>query len=227
MFVYFDHYPIIVHYEDQDRPDEEASICVSAGKHNKFAYYLAITILIFIPIMLSLIWFYVNIAKLIWVHRKPVSESIQQAGAKPKHDVQVERKMRAFRIILLLMVDFIILRLPFWIFYNISLSYIIPDKIASWNTHYSLTLLTVVNCALNPMLYTFLNETMYCLRVANDFVCKVFCCCISNNEFDELENRDNPFMVANNADETVKTKSPRKSTKSSKSSRVEGEEDRY
>lgn len=225
MFVFFEFYEIIVHYADNaDREDELSSICISAPKSNKFVYYLSITLLIFVPIMLCLVWFYFTIAKLIWLHRKPVNETFQQhTGQKSvvkktkNQDIQVERKMRAFKIILVLMFVFILLRLPFWIFFNVTLAYILPNRELSWNLHYTLQLLTITNCALNPLLYTFLNQTMYVLRIVNDFVCKIFCCCFSTAEFDELE-KDNPFIVENNS---IKNESPKKQCTESSENSVE------
>lgn len=69
------------------------------------------------------------------------------------------RQLRMFIAVLVLMLTFLICRLPTWIFLLYKLYN--PAKTNSlWMLHYSLGLLSITNCVLNPLLYTFLTETI-------------------------------------------------------------------
>lgn len=114
-----------------------------------------------------------------------------------KKSVHVERKIRTFKIILCLMFVFIGCRLPYLIF-NV-------DKLSSshkgheyWIMVYVFNGLALLNCTLNPLLYTFLHPTLNLLtrinKIINDFMCQVFCCW--NAEFDDF-GKENPFNVEN------------------------------
>lgn len=173
--------------------------------------------------------FYFNIAVLIWKHRKPVtsedknipvgedtstlsrkrstfSESQSFYINLPKRkNVQVERKIRTFRTVLILMISFFICRLPYWIFYIVQLLSKQNSQFA-WNLHFSLIALNLLNCVLDPLLYTFLQETINALKIINDFFFKVCCCCFSN-DFEDFE-RNNPFVI----DENVNVKCIEKNT---------------
>lgn len=69
------------------------------------------------------------------------------------------RQLRMFIAILVLMLTFLICRLPTWIFLLYKLYN--PAKTNSlWMLHYCLGLLSITNCVLNPLLYTFLTESI-------------------------------------------------------------------
>ena len=75
---------------------------------------------------------------------------------------KVERKQRQIRmvkVIALLMGVFFICRLPNWIYVLYKLSNVTQKNIY-WVIHYVFGILVLINCLLNPFLYTFLSETI-------------------------------------------------------------------
>lgn len=180
-------------------------------------YYIAVTSLFFFPLIVMFFWFYYNIAVLIWRHRKPVmagtssridesentsetkcttSDSMSSSHFKQliakKKTAQMERKIRTFRIVIVLILAFVVCRMPYWLFWLVKL--LAPVRFSN-NTVLRLTLiftaLNLLNCALNPFLYTYLNQTIHvCLKI-NEFVCTNCCCCFSNDEFEDYETNNN------------------------------------
>uniref|UniRef100_A0A182PMW2 G-protein coupled receptors family 1 profile domain-containing protein n=1 Tax=Anopheles epiroticus TaxID=199890 RepID=A0A182PMW2_9DIPT len=81
------------------------------------------------------------------------------------------RQIHMFKAIVMLMLVFFVCRLPMWVFLLIKM---IGDANTSayWNLHYSFGILAMVNAVLNPLMYTFLTETIrftlfvkaYCTR---------------------------------------------------------------
>lgn len=69
------------------------------------------------------------------------------------------RNLRMFTAILLLMSAFLICRLPTWFFLLYKLYYSATSNL-SWILNYTFGLLSLFNCVLNPLLYTFLTETI-------------------------------------------------------------------
>lgn len=69
------------------------------------------------------------------------------------------RQLRMFKVIIVIMLTFFVCRLPTWIFLLIKLNTNLSSS-ASWIVHFSLGLLSLANCAINPFLYTFLTETI-------------------------------------------------------------------
>ncbi|KAJ8948636.1 hypothetical protein NQ318_022702 [Aromia moschata] len=227
---------------EQEPVLEPAHMCVAVIKSRLTVYYVTMAFLIFLPIVLIFFWFYYKIAALIWKHRKPLSLRFHkfQKGAEPEDssstkttelsstldktlksaikkgkNVQVERKIRTFKIVLVLMITFTCCRLPYWSYYVVKVVGKVRGDIA-WNLHFAFLALNMLNCTLNPLLYTFLNQTIRALKMLNDFMCKICCCCFSNAEFEDFE-KDNPFLR-----ETHDPKKPHvvaehpKSTKNSK-----------
>lgn len=69
------------------------------------------------------------------------------------------RQMRMFIVILVLMSVFIICRLPNWIFLLFKLNQKVTGRL-NWILMYSFGDMGLLNCMLNPLLYTFLSETV-------------------------------------------------------------------
>lgn len=69
------------------------------------------------------------------------------------------RQMRMFKVILVLMTVFIVCRLPNWIFLLYKLSHNVSGRL-NWLLLYSFAVTGLLNCMLNPLLYTFLGETI-------------------------------------------------------------------
>lgn len=189
--------------------------CGVMVKERMSVYFVIMAFVIFFPMLLIFSSFYLNIAILIWKHRKPVSSNdnkvavgedtstlstkrsmsneSQSLYVTKKKNIQVERKMRTFRTVLLLMISFIVCRLPYWSFYVVKLL-TLQRSVFAWNLHFSFIALNLLNCILDPLLYTFLDETISALKIINDFFFKICCCCFSN-DFEDFE-RNNPFVIA-------------------------------
>lgn len=107
--------------------------------------------------------------------------------------LHMERKIRTFKIIIVIMIVFFVCRMPHWIFTLLRFATVLSGS-KYWIISNALSLLLIINTTLNPFLYSFLNQTiMYFdkfFRSIGDFISKICCCCCS--EFDEFE-KDNPF----------------------------------
>lgn len=85
-----------------------------------------------------------------------IAKTESQSSPETRREI---RQLRMFIAILVLMLTFLICRLPTWIFLLYKLYN--PAKTNSlWMLHYCLGLLSITNCVLNPLLYTFLTETI-------------------------------------------------------------------
>ncbi|ENN80730.1 hypothetical protein YQE_02838, partial [Dendroctonus ponderosae] len=201
-YIYF---PILINEVD------EAAMCTGAPvtKSTIFLYYICMNCLFFLPIVLMFFWFYYKIAFLIWRHRKPPAEHLNQqeftdtsCSSKPtqtqdscvslskctdkKKKVQMERKVRSFKIVVTLIIAFIGCRMPYWLvmLYQQAKS---VDRNILWNLRFSAISLYLLNCALNPLLYTYLNITILACRKISKFLANTFCCWFSNSEFEDFE----------------------------------------
>ncbi|CAG9767435.1 unnamed protein product [Ceutorhynchus assimilis] len=169
-----------------------------------FIYYICMNCLFFIPIVTMFFWFYYKIALLIWRHRKPPADSYNHpeitetsTGTKPdfstngklvakKKNMQMERKIRSFKIVLALIVAFIGCRLPYWMLLLYQQANVV-DKNLMWTMRFSAISLYLLNCALNPFLYTFLNITIIICKKAKKFLTTTLCCWFSNSDFEDFE----------------------------------------
>lgn len=89
---------------------------------------------------------------------------------------KVERKQRQIRmvkIIILLMAVFFICRLPNWIYVLYKLSNVTQKNIY-WVIHYIFGILVLINCLLNPFLYTFLSETIRLTTFLLNLIVSIF-----------------------------------------------------
>uniref|UniRef100_A0A6E8WBR3 G_PROTEIN_RECEP_F1_2 domain-containing protein n=1 Tax=Anopheles coluzzii TaxID=1518534 RepID=A0A6E8WBR3_ANOCL len=81
------------------------------------------------------------------------------------------RQIHMFKAIVVLMLVFFVCRLPMWVFLLVKMVGE-ANTGAYWNLHYSFGILAMVNAVLNPLMYTFLTETIrftlfvkaYCMR---------------------------------------------------------------
>ncbi|XP_056636888.1 probable G-protein coupled receptor No18 isoform X1 [Diorhabda sublineata] len=224
MQTYFNYEPIwilMVPYS-ADKANYQLDYLCFATKNKLKQYYITIDIVIFAPIILTFTCFYIQIATLVWKHRKPVttkiggyetkqsedstssstkttntnsSDNSKRTIIKLKHqkNIQVQRKIRTFRIVLVLMMSFICCRFPYWCYYTIRLVSLRNDD-TSWNLHFALLALNMLNYVLNPLLYTFLNQTVAAIKMFKEFLWKICCYCFSNDEFQEFE-QNSPFTI--------------------------------
>lgn len=88
-----------------------------------------------------------------------------------------QRQIRMFKVILVLMAVFFICRLPNWIYTMYKLGNNTQENI-HWVINYSLGLMVMVNCMLNPFLYTFLSETIRLTTFLAGIVCGIFSPCV-------------------------------------------------
>lgn len=82
------------------------------------------------------------------------------------------RQMRMFKVILVLMSVFIICRLPNWGFLVYKLSHKVSNRL-NWLLVYSFGIMGLLNCMLNPLLYTFLSETIRVTSFVESACCKL------------------------------------------------------
>ncbi|XP_055908608.1 tyramine receptor 1 [Eupeodes corollae] len=81
-------------------------------------------------------------------------------GNSAKHiSTREARHLRMFAIVLILMAVFIFFRLPAWVFLIMRM-YGTYTRPVHWILHFSFGILTLTSCVLNPLLYTFLAETI-------------------------------------------------------------------
>lgn len=106
-----------------------------------------------------------------------------------------KRQMRMFKVILILMSVFICCRLPNWIFLLYKLKYNISGSL-NWTLLYTFGALGLLNGALNPFLYAFLNETIrvtasLIAELRRMFACCCCCCCRERKSDDSTSNYAN------------------------------------
>ncbi|KAJ8923021.1 hypothetical protein NQ315_001569 [Exocentrus adspersus] len=190
MYVFFTHNPIQVVHTDMPEPVfEDAFLCAAIQKDKLKLYYIVTALVVFLPIVVTFTWFYYQIAVLVWRHRKPF---ISKYPLKTK-TVQVQRKIRTFKVIIVLMAAFTVCRLPYWIFFVVKLVETIPGP-SMWYLSFSLTALNMLSCALNPFLYPFLNQTLQVAKKCHDVASKatLYCCCFTQADFEGFR-RNGPF----------------------------------
>lgn len=130
------------------------------------AYYFSIIFsFIFAPMLITFIWLNSIVAKEIYtrsrITRKRCRGSTNDSSEKPisLHCIRRKRQVRLFQVILVLMMVFLLCRMPSWIYtlYKLNNS---SDSNVHWVLNYSFGILVLLNCALNPYLYTFMSETI-------------------------------------------------------------------
>lgn len=205
MVTFYIFFPIVVN-------GMETALCtaVPLTKSAIFLYYLCVTSAFFLPLLILFFWFYYKIALLIWRHRKPLGEDYTSnpeitetsCSSKPtdsvsvgtkgsnykKQNVQMQRKIRSFKIVVALVVAFVICRLPFWL-YLLSQRFDIFDRYVMWNIRFIAIALHLLNCALNPLLYTYLSFTITLCRKIGNFISNICCWWFSDSEFEDFETR--------------------------------------
>ncbi|KAF5306269.1 hypothetical protein FQA39_LY08967 [Lamprigera yunnana] len=200
MYTYFDLIELrIVFYDNITMENfyETKHACLSFKKDEMMIYYITVMCILFLPLLFIYLWLYIKIAQLVWHHRKPVKNtddltvtSTSEPHSKIKNNkekIRVEMKLRTFKIIVFLMVIFLLLRLPNLIYDTMKLS-IVLDGHEAWVIKYVCAGLTLLSCALNPFLYTFLNNTILTMDRLKELLYDICCFCISTKEFEELQN---------------------------------------
>lgn len=215
MYIYFTNEMVLVIFLDENGnvPEnytaEVLYMCVAVDKEPLRNSYIIMIIFVFVPLLLVFFWFYYSIAQLIWRHRKPVeaaSESKTEISTtestamkthqSPKNEVvannkneQMKKKIRTFKVILVLITTFVVCRLPFWAFTTIKLSYVVKG-FAVWRINYLISALNVASTILNPLLYTYLNITVKVVSKIVRGMNALLCCFFSDDEFVQFEKRN-------------------------------------
>ncbi|XP_044758115.1 neuropeptide Y receptor type 2 [Coccinella septempunctata] len=215
MYVYYTNEMVLVIFLDKngnipaDYKQEELHMCVAVDKEPLRNSYIIMIIFVFAPLLIVFFWFYYSIAQLIWRHRKPVEavpesktetsttettlakthENIKKEVVTNNKNEQMKKKLRTFKIILVLITTFVICRLPFWAFTTIKLSYVVKG-FAVWRINYSISALNLASTILNPLLYTYLNVTVRVVSKIVNALTAFLCCFFSDEEFVEFEKRN-------------------------------------
>lgn len=109
-------------------------------------------------------------------HRKHPSTSSQTV--RTNREI---RQIRMFKAIMTIMITFFVCRLPTWIFLLFKL-YNVANSNFHWMLQYTFGMLSIFNCVLNPLLYTYLTETIQCSSLFVDTVKKMYICGCRSNE---------------------------------------------
>ncbi|XP_017864782.1 PREDICTED: neuropeptide Y receptor [Drosophila arizonae] len=99
----------------------------------------------------------------------------QERKMTPAAVARVARHRRMVKVVLLMMGAFICLRLPAWIFLMMRVYGSFSSPL-SWLFYFSFGLLNLTSCALNPLFYTFLPQTLRVLSQLKLMLCWLLCC---------------------------------------------------
>lgn len=123
--------------------------------------------------------------------------STAQLNNETHRSERQRRQLRMFKVILVLMSVFICCRLPTWTFLLYKLSNEISGRL-NWILLYSFGAMGILNCTLNPLLYTFLGET---IRITSHIgsACYKFCRLCRRTKKTTSHYANNQTMFAANA----------------------------
>lgn len=160
-----------------------ATLCLSSSR-DYGAYFIGLYASIFLPLLAVFLSSYCMIAKRVWGARRhagrpglapstttsttEVATSAESNGPKAPKTAHTKKKLRTFRVVLLIMATFVVCRLPQWTFNVVTLQTPIGGQ-SGYLIRYCLSILTVLNTAINPLLYSFLDSIL-------NFQCAMFRC---------------------------------------------------
>ncbi|KAH8384786.1 hypothetical protein KR093_008313, partial [Drosophila rubida] len=114
-----------------------------------------------------------SVAAVVDVATLPPSERNAQLSAAAA--ARVARHRRMVHVVVLMMAAFLCLRLPAWIFLILRLYGAFSSPV-DWLLYFSFGLLNLTSCALNPIFYTFLTQTLRCLDQLKQRLLHLLCC---------------------------------------------------
>lgn len=114
--------------------------------------------------------------------KSKISTAACHTGNKVKSR-QTERNIRSFKRIIAMMVIFFVLRLPLWIM-NLDLFPASENPHGFYIVRYSFSLMNLLNCLLNPLLYCFFNETLALYQKFKGILRRILCMCYSHGQPD-------------------------------------------
>ncbi|XP_043272152.1 orexin receptor type 2 [Venturia canescens] len=160
------------------------ALCITKNRSEASVIYTALFVVIFVPLAIVFLLVHVLLARNIWQRDSPgdnthqrstndsqlsndnstVSTSLGKAknttakkiGGTPSH---VARKRRTVRVILVLIFVFVLCRLPHWSFVLFKLHTTTSDNYL-WYIQMIFTIMSLLNAAIHPFLYAFLNEAL-------------------------------------------------------------------
>lgn len=132
------------------------------------------------PFSITFIWLNTVLAKEVWKGRdnfscnvptitRGVSSFIVARRVKRK-----QRQIRIFKVIVALMAVFLLCRVPNWVF-SVFMLFSTRQERVHWLLYFSFGLLALINCMLNPFIYTFLSETIRVTNLLAGIFCGIFC----------------------------------------------------
>ncbi|CAH1964732.1 unnamed protein product [Acanthoscelides obtectus] len=206
---FYNYAPIKVIFPSKSEPIfQYSAMCVAIRRSRLTSYYVVITWMVFLPILIFFAWFYCNVALKIWHYRKPTStvEGTNERSSystntgstripKTREDVRVEKKVKTMKIVIGLMVCFILCRLPYYLFTTFLLIKVSGSK-SAWNAYFALNCLLLLNCALNPLMYIYLHQTLRFLVFIKDLIKRCIMWCCFTTDLEEFQ-KDNPFPFEN------------------------------
>ncbi|KAL9702391.1 hypothetical protein quinque_005909 [Culex quinquefasciatus] len=89
--------------------------------------------------------------------------------ASPATKDRKRRQLRMFKAIVFIIAVFFCCRLPMWVYLLVKL-HGVANTNSHWVLHYTFGIMAMVNCVLNPLIYTFLSET-----IKFSIFCKTLC----------------------------------------------------
>ncbi|KAH0561580.1 QRFP-like peptide receptor [Cotesia glomerata] len=166
-----------------------AMLCLVSNRQSVTTIYTALFTVIFLPLAAVFIVVYILLA--LNIHRKKIgncqtsestisqeistaSTSMSNSGPRPmkkKIPKHVMRKRRTVRVILTLIGVFVLCRMPQWSFLLVKLYVKVFHKFW-WHLQVVLTLLSLINAAVHPFLYAFLNEALSLFSWVNSLCLK-------------------------------------------------------
>ncbi|CAD6236821.1 GSCOCG00008249001-RA-CDS [Cotesia congregata] len=166
-----------------------AMLCLVNDRQSATTIYTALFTVIFLPLAAVFIVVYILLA--LNIHRKKIgncqasestisqeistaSTSMSNNGPRPvkkKIPKHVMRKRRTVRVILTLIGVFVLCRMPQWSFLLVKLYVKVSHKFW-WHLQVVLTLLSLINAAVHPFLYAFLNEALSLVSWINSLCLK-------------------------------------------------------
>ncbi|XP_053685972.1 alpha-2A adrenergic receptor [Sabethes cyaneus] len=113
------------------------------------------------------------------------------AISSPATNSRKQRQLRMFKAIVFIMTVFLVCRLPNWIYLLIKMHGIAVTNLY-WILHYSFGIMAMLNCVLNPLIYTFLSET-----IKMTVFLKALCtrCCVTSREQNSADQPSNQQIV--------------------------------
>ena len=111
-----------------------------------------------------------NSSKIYTIHNQcPAIKVTKQNGRK-------QRQMRMFKVIVVLMAVYLVCRIPSWIFLLYKLNHNASSNLA-WVLQSIFGILALLNTALNPFLYMFLQKTIQATTLITNFCRKLIDVC--------------------------------------------------